>query len=404
MGTSRPDTVFAPALFLVPYPINVGYAIDALTRMFLRAATRLNDGDAQRVHFAFASTRGSAGALPDGFTNIIEFDPTAGSRASREALARYIRENKIRFVMLLDVQPVAPLVRFLRDAGVDVVISYWGASISDPFTGPRLWMRRAGIRLAARSRVDSLVFESRAMARLAVVGRGCPASMLDVVPLGTDMARFPLASQRGYLERELGIPASKTVILFSGHTHERKGIGTLLDAAVMLCSEAGRDDLFFLLCGNRGDEADQWLRRVRGTAAEACVRFGGYRSDMPVVMSSAHIGVIPSSGWDSFTVSSLELAAAGLPVIVSRLGGLPEAIAEGETGLVFEPGNARELASCIARLADRPDERLLFGQRGRARVQREFTLDLQEERLARVFERRISAACGARERGLAESA
>lgn len=387
--------MFAPALFLVPYPIDTGYAIESYVRMFLRAATRLNDGDADRVHFAFTSTRGSSRALPDGFANVVEFDAAAGSRGSSDALARYIREKAISFVMLLDVQPVAPVVRFLREAGVDVVISYWGASISDPSTGPRLWMKRAGVRLATRSRVDSLLFESQAMARLAVIGRGCPASMLDVVPLGTDMARFAVTSRRGYLEREFGIPADRTVVLFSGHTHERKGIGTLLDAAVILRSELRRDDLFFLLCGNRGEEADPWLRRIRGTAAEDCVAFGGYRSDMPAVMSAAHIGVIPSSGWDSFTVSSLELAAAGLPVIVSRLGGLPEAIAEGETGLIFEPGNARELAGCIAWLADRPDERLLFGQRGRARVQREFTLDLQEERLARVFERRISAASAA---------
>lgn len=382
----------APALFLVPYPIETGYAIDSYVAMFLRAATRLNDGDASRVHFGFTATGGHSRTLPPDFDRIVRFDPRADSERERAELVRYVRANRIRFVMLLDVQPVSPLVRLLRDAGVELLISYWGAQISAPFAGPRLWLKRAGIRLAGRARVDSLIFESHAMAELAVIGRGCPASMLDVVPLGTNPARFQVHGGRAHIERTFGIGPDKTVILFSGHTHERKGIGTLLDAAVQLCGEGGREDLYFLLCGNRDGEADPWLQRIRGTAAEHAVRFAGYRSDMPLIMTGADIGVIPSSGWDSFTVSSLELAAAGLPVVVSRLGGLPEAIVEGETGLVFPPGDARALARCLADLADHPDKRRALGERGRERVRREYTLDAQEARLAAVFDRRFRAA------------
>src|SRR6185369_11701245 len=117
------------------------------------------------------------------------------------------------------------------------------------------------------------------------------------------------------------------IVLFAGHAHERKGIGTLLDAAALL-HQRQREDVFILICGDRGDEAARWMRRIEGTGADRLVRFAGYRSDIATIMSHSDIGVIPSSGWDSFTVSSLELAASGLPVIVSRLGGLPEAVEE----------------------------------------------------------------------------
>ena len=389
----RTNPMHAPALFLVPYPTDAGYAIDALCQMFFRAATRLNDGDESRVHLAFRATTGAlTKGLPKTFSNYLEFDAEKCTVEQARQLSKYIRQNGIRFVMLLDVQPVAPLVAILRGMGVTTIITYWGAPISGRHSGPRLLFKRAGIWLGGARRVNSAIFESRAMANLAIYGRGCPRSMLDVVNLGTDVERFRPAATKAHTQAEFGIGPEKTIVLFSGHTHERKGMPTLMDAAAVLYRDHGRRDIVFLICGNRRDEGESWLQRVRGTGAEESIVFAGYRSDMPDIMSACDIGVIPSSGWDSFTVSSLEMAASRLPVIVSRLGGLPESIVDGKTGLVFEPGDARALAECIARLADNPEERLRLGTAGRVRVEKDFTLEAQCTRLVEVFERRIREA------------
>jgi len=95
-------------------------------------------------------------------------------------------------------------------------------------------------------------------------------------------------------------------------------------------------------------------------------------------------GAIPSTGWDSFPRTSIEMAAAGLPVVASRLQGLPEAVLDGETGLLFEPGDARGLADCLEALLNHPELAAEYGRRGRERCERELNLDVQRQRLLNV--------------------
>lgn len=381
----------APALFLFPFRSNAGYAVDTYQKVFLRAATRLNDGDPSRVHVGFrAMEPGRPKALPSDFRNVLQFDPYTPTTDDWIRLERYVGENRISVVMMLDVQPVAAIVPRLRGMGVRTVIAYWGSPISDPSPPLKLLVKQLQIRTAGRRRVDSLIFESKAMASLAVVGRGCPQSMLDVVYLGIDPSRFFVTQTKRYVHETFGIDPKKRIVLFVGHVHERKGVGTLLDAAVVLHRDLRRDDVLVLICGDRDAEAKQWMRRIEGTGAEPIVRFVGYRSDVPQLMSNADIGVVPSTGWDSFPLSPLEHAASGLPVIVSRLGGLPEGIVDGETGFVVERGNAKDLAGRIAFLLDHPAQRHRMGINGRERVLRDFTFEVHERKLTEVLERRVA--------------
>ena len=70
------------------------------------------------------------------------------------------------------------------------------------------------------------------------------------------------------------------------------------------------------------------------------------------IFQSAFCGVLPSSGWDSFTLSSVEMAATGLPIVASHLQGLAEAVQHEHTGLLFEPGSSLALANALERLLD----------------------------------------------------
>ncbi len=83
------------------------------------------------------------------------------------------------------------------------------------------------------------------------------------------------------------------------------------------------------------------------------------------------------------------MAAAGLPVVASRLQGIPETVLDGETGLLFEPGDAKALADCIETFLERPDLAAEYGRRGRERCERELNLDVQRKRFLGVVRRRL---------------
>jgi glycosyltransferase involved in cell wall biosynthesis len=378
-------------LVLMKWPTDAGYAITALERLFFETGVALAAGDQGRVHFAYTDVSpGPPVSLPPGFPNVTAIDINDGSAATLDRLGDYTRRHGVEFVLTFDKQPVHPMYRVLREAGAQTIVSYWGAPISGPSPAWKLALKRAQLRLS-RSRVDGLIFESQSMADLALHGRGVPPAMIDVIPLGVDITKYRPAEST-YVHTALGIPPEQRVFVFSGHCTPRKGIGTLVEAGIELLVRRRRADLCVVICGNRGDDSLPYEAMYAGMGIGDRLRFAGYRSDLLPIFQSAYCGVIPSSGWDSFTLSSVEMAATGLPVIASRLQGLAEAVRDGETGLLFEPGNPQALADCVETLLDHPDRARAFGRAGRARAERELSLDVQRQRLLDAIRRRLPAA------------
>jgi glycosyltransferase involved in cell wall biosynthesis len=126
-----------------------------------------------------------------------------------------------------------------------------------------------------------------------------------------------------------------------------------------------------------------------GLGIEEMIRFGGYRSDLPEIYRGCLCGVIPSTGWDSFPRTSLEMAASGLPIIAARTGGLPEAVLHDRTGLIYEPGNVRELADSIEMLLDKPEIAARYSRAGRQRCEKEFSLEVQYKGFLQTVQARL---------------
>jgi glycosyltransferase involved in cell wall biosynthesis len=210
--------------------------------------------------------------------------------------------------------------------------------------------------------------------------------MVDVVPLGVDIDKFkPAASD--YAQRAFDLPSERRIVIFTGHCHPRKGIGTLIDAAIELLHARRRNDLAFLFCGNRGDESRQYEVKYENLEIAPWIRFLGYRSDVLEILQSSFCGVLPSTGWDSFTMSSVEMAATGLPIVASRLQGLEEAVVHETTGLLFEPGNSKALADSIERLANDPSLAARYGSNGRTRCENELSTTVQQRRFVAALRR-----------------
>ena len=105
--------------------------------------------------------------------------------------------------------------------------------------------------------------------------------------------------------------------------------------------------------------------------------FGGYRDDVEKILPGCSIGVIASTGWDSFTMSSLEMSSSGLPLVVSNLQGLAETVDHGTTGFVFKPGDHYELADRILYLLENRQKLKDFSAKSRERVLKRFTKERQ---------------------------
>lgn len=334
---------------------NTGYAMAPLERMFYQVALTVT-ASAVDVHFAFKDFKqGHPQSLPSNFTNLIAID--GNDPRTIAAAGQYVKAHGIEYAFCFDLQVSSQLGTSLRRSGVRRIISYWGATISGESRGVRLLLKRLEVALT-RLKPDHFIFESEAMRHFAVNGRGIPTNMTSVIPTGIDIQRYrPEKRDRPYLCAEFGIPLDARVIVYSGHMERRKGVHVIIDAAIDLIDRRGVTDVYFLITGNRPGEEAGFIAQMAGRKAKAHVIFGGYRSDLDRVMPSCDVGVIASTGWDSFPMSALEMAASGLPLVVSDLQGLTETVEAGITGITFPPGESRTLASMIVSILG--DERKL---------------------------------------------
>jgi glycosyltransferase involved in cell wall biosynthesis len=150
-------------------------------------------------------------------------------------------------------------------------------------------------------------------------------------------------------------------------------------AAEHWVSVLGRTDIHCLFLGNRTEEVRGF--RSEYDLAAPYITFGGYQSDIPELLSGCTIGCVPSTGWDSFPMSSLEMQSCGLPVAVSDLQGVPETVVDQLTGIVTPAGDHVALARALVELIDDPIRRSEMSMMARRRVEEGYTCDRQVESL-----------------------
>jgi glycosyltransferase involved in cell wall biosynthesis len=371
-------------LVMISYEIDIGYAIGRLIGVFHEMALRITK-DPRAVHFAFGAVGGrSCKNLPAGFDNLLEFNHRNCDAAGIARLLDYIRRHRITDIFALDMSANTSFLAAARRAGVHEVVAYWGAPMSAENRGLKLLAKRLEIGVLRRDRPDLFVFESEAMRHLAVNGRGLPRANTAVIHTGVDRERFrPMPEAIGLVRARFSIPDDRKIFCYMGHLQERKGVRVLMRAARHLVKNLGRRDIHVLFLGNRDGEELGFAQDVVG--AEQFVTFGGYHSDIPQLLAGCYAGCIPSTGWDSFPMSSLEMQACGLPMVVSDWQGVPETVAPGVTGMVTKVGDPVSLAVAMAELADDSARRDRMGVAALERIAGGFTREHQILNLVRCL-------------------
>jgi len=165
-----------------------------------------------------------------------------------------------------------------------------------------------------------------------------------VVPNGIDLERFdnlPRDEMRGKLQAK----ADDRLIIFVGRFRPEKGVTYLIEAMAIVSQ---RDQSARLLLVGEGPEEDDLRQLVEQLNLGDVVNFVGQVSHerVPEYMAASDIFVLPSLS-ESFGIVNLEAMAAGLPVVASKVGGVPEIIQEGENGFLVEPGNPQQIAERV---------------------------------------------------------
>jgi len=250
--------------------------------------------------------------------------------------------------------------------------------------GVKLFLKRIQV-MSTSNKPDHFIFESHGMRRTATHGRGINPSSTSVVRLGIDVSKFSSFNNKMAVYEKFRIPVQRKIIFYAGHMEKRKGVDIIVRAAATLINERNRGDLHFLICGNRPNEEAMFDPLYKTTPAEDHITFGGYRGDIPELMAGCYAAVIASTGWDSFPRSSLEMAAAGLPLVVSDLAGLNETIENRQTGLLFPPGDHTDLADKLEYLADNTETRDVYSAKSKDRAKSYFTIDIQKDNLIKTI-------------------
>jgi glycosyltransferase involved in cell wall biosynthesis len=194
---------------------------------------------------------------------------------------------------------------------------------------------------------------------------------IKVLYNGVDPALYQGKSVAAKVRQELGLPPDRPVVgLVARLDHRAKGHLELLEALSIL---KDRHTIHALMVGG-GRRQEEMQQLAVSLGLGEVVHFLGNRRDVPDLLAAMDIFVLPSHS-EGVSLAVLEAMAAGLPVIVSEVGGLPEIVQQGETGLLIPPKDPEALAQSLARVLEDPGLAQSLGQKAREHVQEKYSLE-----------------------------
>ena len=132
-------------------------------------------------------------------------------------------------------------------------------------------------------------------------------------------------------------------------------------------------------------DSDAIRERVAAGPLSSHFHLLGYRDDVLRLVAACHGGVLPATKREGLPKTVIEAMALGLPVVVTRTGGRPELIVDGECGYVVAPGDPQALATALQRLADDPDRARQMGANARERLATQFGVAQGVEAHVRLY-------------------
>ena len=304
-----------------------------------------------------------------------------------------------------DLRLVRQLAAVIRGRQIDVVHTHaWGtlvegwlaarlAGVRNVVHGEHGTMETRPVNIAVQRRVwrraTRLLAVSNELADRMSRVVGIDRKQIQVIPNGVDL---PPAFSRDEMRAQLGIDHDTLVALAVGRLVPVKNYRLLLAAARGLADTGRR--WRFLIAGN-GPLRDELESEISRLGLNNNVTLLGLRHDVPALMQAADAFVLTSSS-EGMSNTILEAMAAGRPVVATRVGGNPELVQEGITGMLVNPHGAGELCEALRALAANPARVRRMGNAGRQRVEREFSRERMIANYTQMYESVVRGTCSAR--------
>ena len=207
----------------------------------------------------------------------------------------------------------------------------------------------------------------------------------SVIHSGVDVHRFiEGAKQRKKKRKELGVPPDSLVIGYVGWLVSIKGVTYLISAMARVVEQ--HPESILVLAGkgdDKGDEETKLRERVEGLGLEDRVRFLGWRADVDEIMGSFDIFVLPSLNEGMGRVL-VEAMASGLPIVASRVGGIPDLVKDGRNGLLVPPKDASALEKAICDLLADKKKRKRMGKAGK-KICRQYSAEAMVGQIGNLY-------------------
>ena len=214
---------------------------------------------------------------------------------------------------------------------------------------------------------------------------GFPGERLGVITNGINIGTAPGAAARDRAKRLLETAGGngRTIVAAIGRLDEVKDLTVLLDAF----SSLERRDTRLLIIGD-GPDAGRLRAHAAGLHLGSRLEFLGYRADVVDLLPGIDV-LVNTSIIEGISLTILEAMAACVPVIATAVGGTPEVVVDGVTGLLVASRSPTAVAAALEPLLQSPDRREQMGRAGRARVEALFTFQGMAERYFAVYDRLV---------------
>ena len=212
---------------------------------------------------------------------------------------------------------------------------------------------------------------------------GVPSEKIELVRSGLDLSVFSSASRRDELRSEFGVTADQHLIVYMGRLRTVKGVEFGIRAFATALEQL--PNIRMVLAGE-GDQRNFLGSLVSELGISEQVEFLGVRNDVPELLGAADSVLMPSLT-EGFPRTAIEAMAAGKPVIATNVGGTPEAVIDGETGILVPARDSDALSAAIVRLVGDTDLQARLAQAGRKRAEKNYSVDRYVSRLDELYRR-----------------